>query len=137
MTYFNTRRAGEIQRRLLGMKQVREFLVTYGSSCLTAITQLSASIVLMFIYSAKEVAESYTQLRREGLAGTAVIKEKQTEVSRLTGQLELLRNEQRDTRAALEKLSLDEQLQLNEYRQRERALKDEIEKAKIMIATRS
>lgn len=53
MTYFNTRRAGEIQRRLLGMKQVREFLVTYGSSCLTAITQLSASIVLMFIYSAK------------------------------------------------------------------------------------
>lgn len=86
---------------------------------------------------AREVAESYTQLRREGLAGTAVIKEKQTEVSRLTGQLELLRNEQRDTRAALEKLSLDEQLQLNEYRQRERALKDEIEKAKIMIATRS
>ena len=86
---------------------------------------------------AREVAESYTQLRREGLAGTTVIKEKQTEVSRLTGQLELLRNEQRDTRAALEKLSLDEQLQLNEYRQRERALKDEIEKAKIMIATRS
>ena len=53
MTDFNTRRAGEIQRRLLGMKQVREFLVAYGSSCLTAITQLSASIVLMFIYSAK------------------------------------------------------------------------------------
>ena len=39
---------------------------------------------------AQEVADSYAQLRREGLAGTTISKEKQTEVSRLTGQIEHL-----------------------------------------------
>lgn len=53
MTYFNTRRAGDIQRRLLGMKQVREFLVASVSSGITNATQLTASLVLMFIYSSK------------------------------------------------------------------------------------
>ncbi len=53
MTYFNTRRAGDIQRRLLGMKQVREFLVSSVSSSLANATQLTASLVLMFIYSSK------------------------------------------------------------------------------------
>lgn len=53
MTYFNTRRAGDIQRRLLGMKQVREFLTASASTGITSATQLIASIVLMFVYSAK------------------------------------------------------------------------------------
>ncbi len=53
MTYFNTRRAGDIQRRLLGMKQVREFLVASTSSGITNATQLTASLVLMFVYSSK------------------------------------------------------------------------------------
>ncbi len=56
MTYFNTRRAGDIQRRLLGMKQVREFLVNSVSSGFTAATQLAASLGLMFIYSGKLAA---------------------------------------------------------------------------------
>src|SRR5262249_53521197 len=51
MTYFNTRRAGDIQNRLLGMAQVREFLVQYGVTGITAITQLTAALVLMFAYS--------------------------------------------------------------------------------------
>ena len=53
MTYFNTRRAGDIQRRLLGMKQVREFLVSSVASALANATQLTASLVLMFVYSSK------------------------------------------------------------------------------------
>jgi ATP-binding cassette subfamily B protein len=53
MTYFNTRRVGDIQRRLLGMKQVREFLVSSASSSLANATQLTASLVLMFIYSSR------------------------------------------------------------------------------------
>ncbi len=86
---------------------------------------------------ANEVAESYNQLQREGLAGATIVKDKQSEVSRLNGQIEQIRNEQRDARAALEKLGHDEELQQNELRERERVLKEEIEKSKIMIATRS
>ena len=86
---------------------------------------------------AREVAESYMQLRREGLAGATISKEKQTEVSRLSGQIEQYRNEQRDTRAALEKLSRDEELQRNEYHERERALQEDIAKNKIQLANRS
>jgi multidrug efflux pump subunit AcrA (membrane-fusion protein) len=86
---------------------------------------------------AREVADSYAQLRREGLAGVTISKEKQTEVSRLNGQIEQYRNEQRDARAALEKIGRDEELQRNEYRERERALQEEIEKNKIQLANRS
>ncbi len=86
---------------------------------------------------AREVAESYSQLRREGLAGATLSKEKQTEVSRLNGQIEQYRNEQRDTRAALEKIGRDQELERNEYRERERALQEEIEKNKIQLASRS
>lgn len=86
---------------------------------------------------AREVAESYMQLRREGLAGATISKEKQTEFSRLNGQIEQYRNEQRDTRAALEKLLRDEELQRNEYSERERALQEDITKNKIQLANRS
>jgi ATP-binding cassette subfamily B protein len=51
MSYFSTRRTGDIQRRLEGMRQVREFLVQSGVAGLTAATQLAASLVLMLVYS--------------------------------------------------------------------------------------
>ena len=51
MTYFNTRRAGDIQNRLLGMGPVRDFLVQYGVTGITATAQLLAALALMFVYS--------------------------------------------------------------------------------------
>lgn len=86
---------------------------------------------------AREVAESYSQLRREGLAGTAVIKERESEVSRLTGQIEQLRNEQRDARTSIDKLARDEEILRTEHLERERSLNEEIEKIRILIASRS
>ena len=41
MEYFNTRRTGDIQRRLAGIWQVREFLVEHGTASLSAIAQSS------------------------------------------------------------------------------------------------
>ncbi len=49
--YFSTRRTGDIQRRLEGMRNVREFLVQSGVAGLAAATQLGASLILMLIYS--------------------------------------------------------------------------------------
>jgi len=86
---------------------------------------------------AREVAENYAKLRQEGLASATVLKDRQAEVSRTTGQLEQLRAEQRDTRAAVEKLGHDEEARRDEYRERERQLREEIETAKIRIASRS
>ncbi len=51
MSYFNTRRTGDIQRRLAGIWQVREFIVEHGVAALTAVAQLVASIALMTVYS--------------------------------------------------------------------------------------
>jgi ATP-binding cassette subfamily B protein len=51
MTYFASRRTGDIQRRLAGVRQVREFFVENGVRSLTAIVQLLASIALMVFYS--------------------------------------------------------------------------------------
>jgi HlyB family type I secretion system ABC transporter len=51
MSYFTARRTGDIQRRLEGVRQVREFLVHSGVSGVTAATQLAASLLLMLIYS--------------------------------------------------------------------------------------
>ncbi len=50
-TYFATRRTGDIQRRLVGVRQVRDFLVQHGVAALTAAVQLLASLALMFVYS--------------------------------------------------------------------------------------
>ena len=52
MSYFATRRTGDIQRRLDGMRQVREFLVSQGVGGLSALVQLVATLTMMFIYSA-------------------------------------------------------------------------------------
>jgi ATP-binding cassette subfamily B protein len=51
MSYFTTRRTGDIERRLAGMRQVRQFLVQSGVAALTATTQLAAALALMFYYS--------------------------------------------------------------------------------------
>lgn len=51
MTYFTSRRTGDIQRRLQGMRQIRELLIQHGVSGLTAATQLGTALVLMFLYS--------------------------------------------------------------------------------------
>jgi HlyB family type I secretion system ABC transporter len=51
MSYFNTRRTGDIQRRLAGIWQVRAFLVEQGVAALTASAQLVAALTLMVIYS--------------------------------------------------------------------------------------
>ncbi len=51
MTYFSTRRTGDIQRRLAGVWQVRDFIVQQGVSGLTSITQLAAALAVMLIYS--------------------------------------------------------------------------------------
>jgi ATP-binding cassette subfamily B protein len=51
MRYFDSRRTGDIQRRLAGMWQIREFFVEHGVTALTSITQLVAAVVLMLLYS--------------------------------------------------------------------------------------
>jgi ATP-binding cassette subfamily B protein len=51
MSYFTTRRTGDIQRRLEGLRQVREFVVQNGVTGLTAVVQLAAAVVLMTFYS--------------------------------------------------------------------------------------
>jgi ATP-binding cassette subfamily B protein len=51
MAYFTTRRTGDIERRLEGMRQIRQFLLQGGVAALTAATQLLAALVLMFVYS--------------------------------------------------------------------------------------
>jgi ABC-type bacteriocin/lantibiotic exporter with double-glycine peptidase domain/CRP-like cAMP-binding protein len=51
MSYFTTRRTGDIERRLAGIRQVRQFLVQSGVAALTAATQLLAALALMFFYS--------------------------------------------------------------------------------------
>jgi ATP-binding cassette subfamily B protein len=50
-TYFGSRRTGDIQRRLAGTRQVREFLVQHGVGGLTAAVQLVAAVTLMVVYS--------------------------------------------------------------------------------------
>lgn len=49
--YFQARRTGDIQRRLEGMRAVREFLVQSGVSALTAAAELVTALALMVVYS--------------------------------------------------------------------------------------
>ena len=51
VSYFAARRTGDIQRRLDGVRQLRDFLVQHGVAGLTAAVQVLASLVLMFAYS--------------------------------------------------------------------------------------
>ena len=50
-SYFSMRKTGDIQRRILGVRQVREFLVMNGVNGLTAVAQIAAAIALMVLYS--------------------------------------------------------------------------------------
>ena len=51
MAYFKARRTGDIQRRLDGARQLRQFLVQHGLSGLVALVQLLGCIGLMAVYS--------------------------------------------------------------------------------------
>jgi ATP-binding cassette subfamily B protein len=51
MTYFSTRRTGDIERRLSGARQVRAFVTASGIQVLTAVMQLLAALVLMFYWN--------------------------------------------------------------------------------------
>ena len=51
MSYFATRRTGDIERRLLGARLVRAFFIQSGVQSLTSATQLLAALALMFFYS--------------------------------------------------------------------------------------
>ena len=49
--YFAARRTGDIQRRLDGVRQLRDFMVQHGVAGITAAVQILATLVLMFAYS--------------------------------------------------------------------------------------
>ncbi len=51
MSYFTSRRTGDIQRRLDGAKQVRQFAVQDGIGAILALVQLTGAILLMMLYS--------------------------------------------------------------------------------------
>ena len=51
MTYFTSRRTGDIQRRLDGARQVRQFAVQQGVGALLALIFLIGAVILMAMYS--------------------------------------------------------------------------------------
>jgi HlyB family type I secretion system ABC transporter len=51
MSYFTTRRTGDIERRLSGAQQIRQFFIQSGVQALTSATQLIAAVTLMLVYS--------------------------------------------------------------------------------------
>jgi ATP-binding cassette subfamily B protein len=51
MSYFSTRRTGDLQRRLEGIRRVREFVVQHAVIGLTALCQIAVAVGLMFVYS--------------------------------------------------------------------------------------
>jgi ATP-binding cassette subfamily B protein len=51
LSYFASRRTGDLQRRLEGIRQVRDFLVQNGIAGITAVAQLAATVALMAFYS--------------------------------------------------------------------------------------
>ena len=51
MSYFNSRRTGDIQRRLEGAREIREFVVQHGIGSLLALIQFAGCVGLMLLYS--------------------------------------------------------------------------------------
>ena len=51
MSYFSTRRTGDIQRRLDGVRQVRDLLVQHGLHAVTSGVQVAVTVAAMFVYS--------------------------------------------------------------------------------------
>src|SRR5215472_10896397 len=51
-TYFTSRRTGDIQRRLDGARQVRQFAIQHGIGALLGSVHLIGAVILMFLYNA-------------------------------------------------------------------------------------
>nr|WP_162097444.1 peptidase domain-containing ABC transporter [Mycolicibacterium rhodesiae] len=51
MSYFHARRTGDIERRLNGMRVIRQFLVQQGVQAVAAAAQLAVAIAIMFAFS--------------------------------------------------------------------------------------
>ena len=51
MSYFATRRTGDLQRRIEGVRQIRDLMVQNGIAGVTAVAQLIATVGLMAVYS--------------------------------------------------------------------------------------
>ncbi len=51
MSYFATRRVGDIERRLTGVRQIRRLVVQQGIAALTAATQVIVGVAIMFVLS--------------------------------------------------------------------------------------
>ena len=51
MSYFGSRRTGDIQRRLDGVRQVRDLFVQHGVTAVTSSVQVGATVMVMFFYS--------------------------------------------------------------------------------------
>jgi ATP-binding cassette subfamily B protein len=51
MSYFHSRRTGDIERRLNGMRLVRQFMVQQGVGGVAAATQLVVAVAVMFAFS--------------------------------------------------------------------------------------
>jgi ATP-binding cassette subfamily B protein len=51
MSYFASRRTGDLQRRMEGIRQVRDFLVQNGIAGITAVAQLVVTLAMMAVYS--------------------------------------------------------------------------------------
>jgi HlyB family type I secretion system ABC transporter len=51
MSYFNSRRTGDIQRRLDGARQIQQFVVQQGVSAVLAVVFLLGAVILMAMYS--------------------------------------------------------------------------------------
>jgi ATP-binding cassette subfamily B protein len=51
MSYFASRRTGDLQRRIEGIRQVRDVLVQHGIAGVTAVAQLTVTVAIMAAYS--------------------------------------------------------------------------------------
>ena len=51
MSYFASRRLGDIERRISGVREIRRIIVEQGIASLTAATQLVVGVVIMFLLS--------------------------------------------------------------------------------------
>ncbi len=51
MSYFHSRRTGDIQRRLEGAREIRQFVVQHGIGSLLAVLQFTGCVALMAMYS--------------------------------------------------------------------------------------
>ena len=51
MSYFNARKTGDIERRLNGLRQVRQFLIEYGVAGVASAAQAVAAVGAMFVVS--------------------------------------------------------------------------------------